>query len=118
MTRRRRPKKASTLITDYGRIECHIKPLLGSYRVSAVASADMEQFLHDVAAGKTAGRTETAKKRIAHVRGGKGTASRTVNLLGAIFTYAIRHRMRSDNPVVGVMRPAEVQRNRRLSDKE
>jgi hypothetical protein len=29
MTRRRKPKKASTLASDHGRIERHIKPLLG-----------------------------------------------------------------------------------------
>src|SRR6476661_3841431 len=55
---------------------------------------------------------------MAHVRGGKGTASRTVGLLGAIFTYAVRHRMRSDNPVHGVMRFADGRRERRLSDDE
>jgi Arm DNA-binding domain len=33
ITRRRRPKKASTLYTDRGRIERHIKPLLGSRTV-------------------------------------------------------------------------------------
>ena len=52
------------------------------------------------------------------MRGGKGTASRTVGLLGAIFTYAVRHRMRSDNPVHGVMRFADGRRERRLSDDE
>jgi integrase len=119
MTRRRKPKKASTLVTDRGRIERHIKPLLGSYKVSAVTRADIEQFMHDVTVGKTAGRTKTAKKRgLAHVRGGRGTASRTVGLLGAIFTYAVRHHMRSDNPVHGVMRPEDGQRDRRLNDAE
>jgi integrase len=119
MTRRRTRKKASTLVTDRGRIERHIKPLLGSRKVAAVTRADVERFMHDVTAGKTAARTKTAKKRgLAHVRGGSGTASRTVGLLGAIFTYAVRHRMRSDNPVHGVMRPADGQRNRRLSEVE
>jgi hypothetical protein len=43
--------------------------------------------------GKTAGKSKTARKRaLAHVRGGRGTASRTTGLLGAIFTYAVRHR--------------------------
>jgi integrase len=119
MTRRRTRKKASTLVTDRGRIERHIKPLLGRHKTAAVTRTDVERFMHDVAAGKTAGRTKTAKKRgFAHVRGGSGTASRTVGLLGAIFTYAVRHRMRSDNPVHGVLRPADGRRNRRLSDAE
>jgi hypothetical protein len=105
LTRQRTAKKASTLVTDRGRIERHIKPLLGQHKVAAVIREDVEAFMHDVAVGKTAGKTKTAKKRgLAHVRGGKGTASRTIGLLGAIFTYAVRHRMRPDNPVHGVMR--------------
>ena len=67
-------------------------------------------------AGRPA-RTKTAKKRgLANVRGGKGTASRTVGLLGAIFSYAERHRMRPDNPVRGVTRFADGRRERRLGD--
>ena len=119
VTRRRAPKKVSTLGTDRGRVERHIKPLLGRRTVAAVTRDDIEAFMHDVAAGKTAGKTKTAKKRgLANVRGGRGTASRTVGLLGAIFTYAVRHRMRADNPVHGVIRPADGRRERRLSDDE
>jgi integrase len=119
VTRRRAAKKASTLVTDRGRIERHIKPLLGRRTVAAVTREDVETFMHDVAAGKTAGKTKTTKNRgLAHVRGGKGTASRTVGLLGAIFSYAVRHRMRTDNPAHGVMRPADGRRDRRLSDDE
>ncbi len=36
LTRRRIPKKASTLAIDKGRIERHIKPLLGSLKVASV----------------------------------------------------------------------------------
>ena len=80
---------------------------------------DIESFLHDIAAGKTAGRTKTAKKRgLARVRGGKGAANRVVGLLGAIFTYAVRCRMRPDNPVHGVVLFADGKRERRLSDDE
>src|SRR5262249_12867283 len=118
MTRRRSPKKASTLATDFGRIERHIKPLLGRRTVGAVTREDVEAFMHDVAAGKTTCRTKTKPRGLARVRGGRGTATRTVGLLGAIFAYAVRHRMRTDNPVHGVTRFADGKRKRRLSDDE
>ena len=87
--------------------------------VSAVTRADIESFMHDVAQGKTAMRCKTKKGRgIIYVRGGKGTASRTVGLLGSIFTYAVRHDMRPDSPVRGVDRFADGQRKRRLKDEE
>jgi integrase len=116
VTRRRRPKKASTLLSDRGRIEKHIKPLLGAMKVGAVTLADVEAFMRDVGAGKTAGRIKTGKKRgLSNVRGGRGVASRTVGLLGAIFSYAVRKGLRTDNPVRGVTRPADGRRERRLS---
>jgi integrase len=119
MTRRRTAKKISTLATDKGRLEKHIKPLLGRMKVAAVTREDVEEFMHAVAEGKTAVRAKSGKKRgLSNVRGGMGTASRTVGLLGAIFSYAVKHRMRTDNPVHGVMRPADGRRERRLSDEE
>ena len=118
MTRRRTQKKASTLAIDKGRIARHIKPLLGQLRVAAVTREDVECFMHDVAQGKTATSTKTKPRGLARVRGGKGAANRAVGLLGAIFTYGVRRRMRSDNPVHGVMRPADGRRDRRLTDAE
>ena len=119
LTRRRTPKKASTLLSDHGRIERHIKPLLGRLAVAAVTRADIERFMHAVAEGETAARSKTGRKRgLSNVRGGRGVASRTIGLLGAIFTYAIAHRMREGNPVHGVMRFADQKRERRLSDDE
>ena len=74
ITRRRVPKKPSTIGGDRGRIERHIKPLLGRMKVAAVTRDDVETFMHDVAEGKTAIRTkEACKKRgLANVRGGDG----------------------------------------------
>ena len=75
--------------------------------------------MHSVAEGKTAKRGPTEKKRgLSNVRGGKGAATRTIGLLGAIFAYAVRRGMRTDNPVRGVERFADNRRLRRLTDDE
>jgi hypothetical protein len=66
--------------------------------------ADAERFMRDVAAGKTAADVKTGKHGRAIVEGGKGTATRTVELLGGIFTFAVSREMRADNPVRGVKR--------------
>jgi len=71
------PKKLTTLANDRGRVEGHIKPLLGAM-----------------------------------------PASRTVGLLGAIFAYAQKLELRTDNPCRGVTRFADQKRERRLSDEE
>ena len=119
LTRGKAPKKSSTLTIDRGRIERHIKPLIGSLAVASISRDDVERFLHDIAEGKTAGRSKSAKKRgLARVTGGKTAATRTVGLLGAIFTYAVRKGLRTDNPVHGVTKFADGKRDRRLSEVE
>lgn len=100
-------KKTSTLATDKGRIERHIKPLLGRKRVGEISRTDVEKFMRDVAAGKTAVDEKTKKRGRAIVEGGKGTATRTVGLLGGIMSFAVSRQLRADNPVRGVKRYAD-----------
>jgi integrase len=118
LTRRREAKKPSTLVTDKGRIERHIKPLLGRLKVSAVTRDDVESFMHAVTEGETKAWIKTGKHGLARVTGGRGTATRTMGLLGAIFSYAVEHKLRADNPVRGIKRHKDGQRNRRLSEAE
>lgn len=118
ISKRGMPKKSSTLISDRGRILRHIKPLLGKKLVRDVSRADIERFLRDVANGKTAADVKTKLRGRAIVTGGKGTATRTVRLLGGIFSYAIRLGMRSDNPTHGVAKYADNQGARFLSTAE
>jgi len=111
-------KKPSTVATDKGRIERHIKPLLGKRPIGEINQVDIERFMRDVANGKTKADVKTKKYGRAIVDGGKGTATRTVGLLGGIFSFAIRHKFRADNPVRGVKRYADKKGERFLSAKE
>lgn len=108
-------KKASTVAMDRSRIERHIKPLLGRARARDVTRWDVERFMRDVAAGKTARDEKLGSRARSIVKGGKGVATRTVGLLGAIFTFAVSRGLRPDNPVRGVKRFPDRKEERFLS---
>jgi integrase len=114
-----RPKKPSSLYVDRGRINRHIVPLLGNKRVQSLRPADINKFIEDVATGKSATIEKTSKKRgKSIVRGGLGTAARTVGLLGGILSYAVSQGVIENNPVRGIRKPADGVKKRRLSDDE
>jgi integrase len=113
--RKNRPKKASTIKIDYGRVERHIKPLLGSKLVIDLTRADITKFVRDVSAGKTARKDRSGKNGArVEVKGGTGTAARTTGLLGGILTYAVDEGIIPSNPAQGVKLPADGVRTRRL----
>jgi integrase len=100
--------KPSTLAMDRSRIEAHVKPLLGAQPVSALRPRDIEKFMADVLAGKSAKkRAGGDKKRGGQARGGAGAASRTVGMLGTILERGVRDGLLSANPVRGVKRPKD-----------
>jgi integrase len=90
-------KKPITIKSDNSRIKLHIKPKLGKFRVASITSEHVEDFMHSLSAG---------------------SQGRTVGLLGAIFSYGVKRKIVAVNPCVGVEKPAEVKRNRRLSEAE
>lgn len=113
------PKAASTLATDRGRINRHIVPLIGRKRVQDLTKTDVERLLRDIAAGKTAIDEKVRTKRgRARVTGGQGTATRTVGLLGGIYSYAIGKKYCTQNPVRGVQRFEDNKIETFLSPKE
>ncbi len=114
-----RPKKASTITTDTGRIERHIIPLIGARRVKDLTKTDINKVLKDIMAGKTRVSVKTKKLRgNAVVRGGAGTATRTVGFLGGILTYAVDAGVIESNPAHGIRKPKDNVRKRRLSEAE
>lgn len=117
--KRGRPKKATTIGTDTGRIKRYIIPLLGNRRVKDLDRSDVNKMMKDVMAGKTATVVKTGKLRgKAVVRGGTGTATRTVGLLAGILTYAIEAGIIDSNPAHGIRKPKDNVRERRLNEAE
>jgi integrase len=107
------------MVTDTGRINRHIVPLIGTRRVKDLVRADVNKVLKDIMAGKTRVSVKTKKLRNkANVRGGAGTATRTVGLLGGIPTYAVEAGIIENNRAHSIRKPKDNVRNRRLTEAE
>jgi integrase len=111
-------KKRSTLKSDRGRIERHLKPLLGRKRVDAITRGDVERLLIDVANGKTAAPEPRKRTAGSLARGGRGVAAQCVTLLGTLLAFSVKRGIRADNPAHGVKKPAVRKMERFLSEAE
>ena len=76
------------------------------------------RVMQDIANGSTKLDERTKRRGRSIVDGGKGTASRTVGLLGAIFTYAIACEIVEINPCRGIKRLPDRKCMRFLSQQE
>jgi len=90
-------KKNTTIKSDKSRIENHIKPKLGRYRVAAISQDQIEQFTNDCSAG---------------------SARTILALLSSIFTFGIKRKLLKENPCKGIVKPKDNRKTRRLSVEE
>jgi integrase-like protein len=90
-------KKSSAIKSDKSRIKWHIRPNLGKLKVASVTSEVVEDFMHSLSAG---------------------SANRITSLLGAIFSFALKRKLCATNLCVGVEKPSDVKRTRRLGEVE
>ncbi|HBM89341.1 MAG TPA: integrase [Rhodobiaceae bacterium] len=111
-------KKASTIQADTYRLERHIRPVFGRRKVDSISQADITKFMKLVASGHTPKNVKTKPRGRAVFKGGTGTANRTVQLLGGIFTFAIQQGHCALNPVHGIKKFKEGKRERFLSKSE
>lgn len=113
-------KKASTIKADKARIEHHIKPLLGKKRVDQLVSGDIERMMIAVRDGKTAAPKPKDDERPpgSLSRGGEGVAGQCVTLMGTLLAFAVRHKIRPDNPAHGIKKPKVKKFERFLSQDE
>lgn len=118
LTRFNRPKRASTLAIDRGRIERHIRPLIGDMEIDRVDGRVIKQMIADITAGKTATDVKTKTRGRAIVSGGKATAARVADLMSGIMAWAVDEGYTPYNPVHGVRRFRSPPRDRFLSKAE
>jgi integrase len=113
-------KKASGLAQDRRNLDNHIKPLIGSIKVSAVERQDIARVMRDVAAGKTSKDEKTKLQGRRIVRGGEIVANRVQALLSKMFELAEEwnYRPAGSNPCRGAKRYAEHKIERFLSSEE
>ncbi|MEO5324283.1 site-specific integrase [Mesorhizobium sp. CC13] len=118
LTRFNRPKKASTLEIDKGRISRHIKPLIGDSLVTEIDPKSVKRLIEDITVGKTAAIVKTKLRGRALVTGGAATAARVADLLSGIMTWAVEEEIIERNPVHRVRRFRSEPRQRFLNSKE
>lgn len=97
-TRRGKPKSASTLLVDRGRVANHITPILGQKPARDLEVKDIMALFAQVKSGRTAKSGPSGKLRgRVEVTGGAGTAKKAVTLLSAILAYGVKVGAVSEN---------------------
>ena len=79
MDARRIGKKASTIYTDKNKIKRHIAPRLGKFKVASVTQIQIEDWMHEL-----------------YSKFSPGSVNQLIGLTGAIFTYAVKKKLRTD----------------------
>jgi hypothetical protein len=93
------PMKERTKAYTLARLRHHVVPLLGHKRLSEIGTGEIERFVRDVAAGKTARDDKMEPRKRIIVRGGEGAARKVVRDLSAVFSFATRRGIMATNPV-------------------
>ncbi|MDP2826702.1 MAG: site-specific integrase [Sulfuritalea sp.] len=104
-----------TRASDLGRINRHLRPLIGSEIADTLTKEKVMRAHQAITDGKTAVRAKTKARGLAKVTGGRGTADRAVTLLSVVFNWAIENGFAKVNPAKMKVRPSGV-RNTIMND--
>lgn len=113
-------KKPKTIQDNASTIKNHIKPLIGNRPITSVNCGMLEDLLADIREGqKTKSKTKSEKPRgVSVVRGGTYAGKKAIELLSAMFDFAIRHDKLDKNPAQGVKKPKDNNRDIFISHDE
>lgn len=106
------------IAVDVGRINAHIVPLIGKVSLTELNAGIIARFRDAVARGDTAKETKSKPRGVRRVRGGEGTASRTLSLLSSILSFGVREGFLQSNPVLGIEKTPDRCMERFLSPDE
>ena len=95
-------KADTTRTVDKGRIERHLRPLLGSRIAESLTSEDIRRAFAAIRDGKTAVDVRTGYRGRARVTGGEGAARMAIRVLRAIFGWGIEQSLVKTNPAMGI----------------
>ncbi len=90
--------KPRTKAYTIARLRHHIVPLLGRRKAPSVNAGDIERLVSDITAGKTARDEKIGPRKRIIVRGGAGAARKVVRDLSAVFSFARRREIVTQNP--------------------
>ena len=103
---------------DRNRMNWHVRPVLGTMRLSELDRAKIERLRDAVAGGKTATKVKTKPRGEAHVTGGEGAATRVLRTLSSILSHAVDTGLMDSNPCLGVRKTPDRSLDRFLSEVE
>ena len=101
---------------DRGRVYAHILPLIGKVKLQELGRRNITALRDQIANGTTAKNEKTKPRGKRVVRGGDGTATRTVRLISSILSFGVREGYLKANPAIGVETTPDKARERFLSD--
>lgn len=113
-------KAASTQTIDRGRIERHLRPLLGKTVVENLRTEDVRRAHIKIRDGGTAATQKTKPRGKAIVKGGETTARDTIYLLRAILNWAMAEKLvrLTENPAAPLKLGTSATRETFLDDPE
>lgn len=112
------PRKKVRYEADIRLLRAHVNPILGKQRITEVKKHDITRLRDAITSGATAMRKKTRPRGIQEVKGGVGTARRTIAMLKSVFAYALDMELLEKNPCHGVRIPPGGQRERYLTQAE
>jgi len=111
-------RKASSVLNDLNRLNAHVRKLIGHRPVGSLGKSDIEKLRDDIVNGKTACEVKTKKHGVRRVKGGAGTAKRTISTFKSVLSFAVDREFMVDNVALGVKLAPDKKCERFLSVEE